>query len=338
MSGPFCVGITRDFLKPDGSLGFGDIGLDVLEGNESIEWEYLKENTSELSVEDVQGYDAMLVLAPRVTAQTLAAERLKIVARFGVGYDNVDVEACTQNGVLLTITPDGVRRPVAMTVITLLLALTHKLLIKDKMVREDRWSDKLDHVGLGVTGKTLGIVGLGNIGREVAQLAAPMGLRLIAYDPFLSPETAVDGVELTSFDKLMSTADYVCICCALTDDTHHLINAEQLGRMKPSAYLINVARGPIVDQTALTEALRNQSIQGAGLDVFEKEPPDPDDPLLTLENVILSPHALCWTDECFSGNGRSACQAIVDVAEGRLPRYIVNNDVIGSSQLRADLV
>jgi len=334
----FRVGVTRDFLKPDGTLGFGDVGLDTLDKADNVEWGFLKENASELSADRVQGYDAMLVLAPRVTAQTLTAERLKIIARFGVGYDNVDVEACTQNGVLLTITPDGVRRPVAMTVITLLLALTHKLLIKDKLVRENRWGDKLDHVGMGVTGKTLGILGLGNIGREVSLLAAPLGLRQIAYDPFLSAESAADvGVELTSLETLMTTADYVCICCALTDETHHLINAEQLGRMKSTAYLINVARGPIVDQTALTEALRTQSIQGAGLDVFETEPPEPDDPLLTLDNVILSPHALCWTDECFAGNGRSACQAIVDVAEGRLPRNIVNNEVVGSAQRRANL-
>lgn len=337
MSGLFRVGITRDFLKPDGTLGFGDIGLKVLDEAENVEWEFLKKNTPELISDDVRNYDAMLVLAPRVTKQTLTAERLKIVARFGVGYDNVDVEACTESGVLLTITPDGVRRPVAMTVITLLLALTHKLLIKDRLTRENRWSDKLDHVGLGVTGKTLGIIGLGNIGRDVSQLAASLGLRQIAYDPYLAPKSSEDGVELTSLEILMSTADYVCICCALTEDTHHLINAEQIGRMKSSAYLINVARGPIVDQSALTEALRTKSIQGAGLDVFEREPPEPDDPLLALDNVILSPHALCWTDECFAGNGKSACQAIVDVAAGRLPRYIVNADVVGSSQLRANL-
>jgi len=328
----FRVGLTRDFLGPDGSLSFGDIGLGLLD-QVGIAWEFMAEKTRELLPDQVRAFDALLMLGPLATAATLEnAERLMLIARFGVGYDNVDVEACTRNGVMLTITPDGVRRPVATSAMTLLLALSHKLLIKDRLTRAGRWAEKLEHIGMGPTGRTLGIVGFGNIGRELARMAEPFGLRRIAYDPHVDAGTS--GVELVSLEALLRTSDYVCVCCALTPATHHLINAERLALMKSTAYLINVARGPIVDQHALTHVLRERRIQGAGLDVFEHEPVDPADPILTLDNVIVAPHALCWTDECFHGNGVSACQSICDVAQGREPRHIVNRDVLDSPRFK----
>ena len=166
MSERFRVGVTRDFLKPDGTIGFGDIGLGLLDAAPGVDWEFLAEDTRELRGDQVAAYDALLVLTPRVSAATLAgADRLAIVARFGVGYDNVDVPACTAAGVLLSITPDGVRRPVAASVMAFLLALSHKLLIKDRLTRAGRWAERLDHMGMGLTGRTLGVVGLGNIGR-----------------------------------------------------------------------------------------------------------------------------------------------------------------------------
>ena len=131
-----------------------------------------------------------------------------------------------------------------------------------------------------------------------------------------------------SLENLLRESDYVCVCCALTPETRHLIDAERIALMKPTAYVINVARGPIIDQAALTAALRAGAIQGAGLDVFETEPVDPQDPILALDNVILAPHALCWTDECFHGNGISACASILEVAAGRIPGPVVNRDVI----------
>jgi D-3-phosphoglycerate dehydrogenase len=336
MTKPFRVGLTRDFLCPDGTFGFGDIGLSLLDQAPGVAWEFLAEDTRELRAEQVRDYDALLVLGPRVTAATLAgAERLAIVARFGVGYDNVDVAACTRQGVLLTITPDGVRRPMAVAALTFLLALSSNLLLKDRLTREGRWAEKLQYMGRGVTGRTLGIIGMGNIGRELCRLSHPLGMRYLGYDPFV---TVGDldrlGVEMVSLEELLSAADFVCICCALTERTHHLLNAERLARMKPTAYLINVARGPIVDQVALTAALRDKRIGGAALDVFEQEPIDPADPLLAMDNVLLAPHALCWTDECFLGNGRSACSSILDVARGQIPPYIVNREVIENPRLR----
>jgi len=335
----FRVGLTRDFLKPDGTLGFGDIGLELLDQAPGIEWEFLPENTPELLPEQVRNYDALLVLAPRVTAATLAgSERLAVVARFGVGYDNVDVAACTEAGVLLTITPDGVRRPVALSVITLLLALSHRLLEKDRLTREGRWAEKLGYMGQGVTGRTLGVIGFGNIGREVFRLAQPFGMRHLAFDPHVPAEAGQElEVELVDLDTLLGQSDFVAVCCALTPETHHLLGAAQLARMKPNAYLINVARGPIVDQQALTEVLQQRQIAGAGLDVFEQEPVDSTDPILKLDNVIVAPHAICWTDECFLGNGRSACESILDVAAGRPPRYVVNREVLEQPGVQAKL-
>src|SRR5262245_9863454 len=265
----FRAGVTRDFLKADGSLGFSDIGLDLF-AQAGISWEFLPAGGPEIAPEHARDYDGLLVLAPKVTAATLAVgDRLKIVARFGVGYDNVDVAACTRAGVLLTITPEGVRRPVAVAAITFLLALSHKLLIKDRLTRAGRWAEKLDHTGQGVTGRTLGILGLGNIGLEVASLARPLGMSVVGHDPWADPAAAAaHQVTLLTLEDLLRRCDYLCVCCALSPETRHLINAERLAMMKPTAYLINVARGPIVDQEALVDALRNDRLQGAGLDVF----------------------------------------------------------------------
>jgi phosphoglycerate dehydrogenase-like enzyme len=326
MPSKFQIGVTRDFLNPDGSIDFGDIGLSLLDAEPGVQWRFLNENEPILRPDTIALFDGLLVLGPKVSAASLdAAEKLRIVARFGVGYDNVDVEACTRHGVILTITPDGVRRPVAVSVITLMLALTHKLLIKDRLTREGRWAEKLDHMGRGVTGRTVGIIGLGNIGREVVRLATPFDMNFLAFDPHVAADSVGGlGVRMVGLEELLRQSDYVVICCALTTETRHLIGESQLRRMKPTSYLINVARGPIVDQRALTQALDERWIEGAGLDVFEQEPIDPADPLLSLDNVILAPHAICWTDECFLNNGRSACQSLLAVAAGRRPKHVVN--------------
>jgi D-3-phosphoglycerate dehydrogenase len=339
VAGSFRLGITRDFLKPDGTVGFGDIGLDLLAQDSRIQREFLPDYGRELPAEVADQFDALLVLAPRVTAATLdGSRRLALVARFGVGYDNVDVGACTRNHVLLTITPEGVRRPVAVSALALLLALSHRLLAKDRLTREGRWHEKLDYMGFGLTGRVLGLIGLGNIGREIARIVAPLEMRIIAFDPFVaSAEAQRAGVELVDLDNLLEQSDFVGICCALTAETRHLLNRERLARLKPSAFLINVARGPIIDQRALTEVLRERRIAGAALDVFEKEPIDADDPLLKLDNVILAPHAICWTDELSRGNGRAACRSILEVAAGRVPNDVVNRDVISQPELQTKL-
>ena len=247
MSDTFQVGLTRDFLKPDGALSMGDIGLELLDEAAGVERVFLPENVDELRPSDLAGLDAVLVLGPRVTVASLAgADRLAIIARFGVGYESIDVDACTERGVVLTITPDGVRRPVATSVLTLLLALSHKLLVKHQLTRDGRWSEKLDHMGMGLTGRTFGVIGLGNIGRDIFKLTAPLEMRHLTYDPWITPEqAAAAGAKLVDLDTLLRESDIISVNCPLTPDTHHLLNAERLRLMKPTAYLINTARIPV---------------------------------------------------------------------------------------------
>jgi D-3-phosphoglycerate dehydrogenase len=337
--GLFRVGVTRDFLKSDGTLGFGDINLGLLDENPQVTWEFLAEDTPELRADQVRDYDAIIVLTPRVTAATMAeGGRLSVVARFGVGYDTVDVDACTRAGALLTVTPDGVRRPVALATIAFIMALSTKLFQKDRITREGRWNDRFDYIGTGLIGRTLGLVGLGNIGRDVIELIRPFGMRHLAFDPYTTPEAAAAiGVELADLETVLRRSDFVSIHCPLTDETRGLISAERLALMKPTAYLINTARGPIVDQRALTDFLLARRIAGAGIDVFEREPVDPDDPILMLDNVIVAPHALCFTDEVALGNGGSACRSILEVAAGRVPQYIVNREAIETEAFQAKL-
>jgi D-3-phosphoglycerate dehydrogenase len=284
--------------------------------------------------EQLEDFDALILLAHRFDAASVPRSgRLAVVARFGVGYDTVDVDACTRAGIALVITPDGVRRPVAVSVITLMLALTGKLTTKDRLTREAAagYGKRSRHMGVGLVGRTLGSIGIGNIGAEVFRLARPFDMTFIAHDPFADPALAAElGVELVGLEEAFRRADVLSVSCPLTPETRHLVNAERLALMKPTAYLINTARGPIVDQKALTRVLQERRIAGAGLDVLEEEPPDPDDPILSLDNVILAPHALCWTDQCFAGNGAADVRAVLEVQRGRTPRGVVNRKVLST--------
>ncbi len=331
MGEAFHVALSGDFRKPDGTPTYPDFDLGPLREAAGIRLSYL-EDASPLRADQFEEVDALILLGHRFDATSVPKSgQLAVVARFGVGYDTVDVEACTRAGIALVITPDGVRRPVAVSVITLMLALTGKLIEKDRLTREAAagFARRSDYMGVGLVGRTLGSLGIGNIGAEVFRLAKPFEMRFIAHDPFADPATARNlGIELVGLTDLFRHADVLSVCCPLTPETRHLVNAERIGLMKSSAYLINTARGPIVDQKALTAALQARRIAGAGLDVFEQEPPDADDPLLKLDNVILAPHALCWTDQCFAGNGAADVRAVLEVQHGRVPRGVVNASVL----------
>ena len=336
----FRVGLSRDFLRVDGTQAFADVDTTALDVA-GVAWACLGEGAAGEEVPPTQmaDLDAVLVLGPLITETTLAdAERLAVVARLGVGYDSVDVEACTRHGMALTITPEGVRRPVASAALAFLLALAHKLPLNDRLTRMGRWGEKADHMGLGLRGRTLGLVGFGNIAGEISRLLAPHQMHLLAADPYGDRAVAEQlDVELVPLEGLLEAADFVVICCALTPKTRHLISTAELQRMKASAFLINVARGPIVDQVALTAALVDGSIAGAALDVFEEEPIPPDEPLLRLDNVILSPHALAWTDESFRLMGESAFRGILEASRGRAPDYVVNTEVLDTERFRRRL-
>ena len=335
----FRVGITRDALRDDGKTIFDAAALRVLD-DPLIEWEFIPENVKELTAAHAATYDALCVLSPRTTAATLAGpnRRLKIIARLGVGYDNVDVPACTANGVILAITPDGVRRPVATSILTFILALSHKLFLKDRITRAGRWNETKFHMGEGLVGKTVGSIGMGNIGGELFRLLAPLNMNLIACDPAKTQADADKlGVKLVDMDTLLREADFVCVNCFLSEQTRGLIGERELSLMKRSAYLINTARGPIVNEAALYKALTDKRIAGAALDVFEQEPASAENPLFKLDNIIVTPHSICWTDECFRGNAEGAFRAAVAVAKGKVPTYVVNTAVLQHPDVTARL-
>jgi phosphoglycerate dehydrogenase-like enzyme len=265
---------------------------------------------------------------------------LSVVARFGVGYDTVDTQACTEAGITVCITPDGVRRPVAVSIVAFMLALTGKMFTKDRLTREGPpgFARRSEHMGYGLVGRTFGSLGIGNIGAETFRLLKPFDMNFIAHDPYADPRVAEElGIELVGLEDLFRRSDVLSISVPLTPETTGIVNAERLALMKPTAYLINTARGPIVDQKALTRALQEGRIAGAGLDVLEQEPPDPNDPILKLDNVILAPHALCWTDQCFAGIGAADVRAVLDVQHGREPRGVVNRAVLSTDRWRQRL-
>jgi phosphoglycerate dehydrogenase-like enzyme len=322
----FRIGITADVLKSDGSTMFGGEPLKMLEGP-GIEWEYMDAASVEVTPGQASRYDAICALITRVTSESLGgdARRLRLIARFGVGYDTIDVPACTAAGVLLTIAPDGVRRPVATSALTFVLALAQKLLVKDRLTRAGRWNEKLEHIGTGLTGRVLGSIGIGNIGAELFRLARPLEMVHIAHDPAADPAVAAEiGVRLVDLDTLFRESDFVAVNCPLNERTRGLVDARLIGLMKRSAYLINTARGPIVDEAALYRALADHRIAGAGLDVFEQEPTPRDNPILALDNVIVTPHGICFTDECMRRLAESAFRAALDVAAGRVPAHVVD--------------
>ena len=328
----FRVGITRDFLTESGELTYKDIGLGLLEAEPQCRYEFFAEHHSPVLPEQIAALDGVLSLGPGWKPETLAkgAERLLIVARFGVGYDMCDVAALTAHDVLLTTTPGATDLPVAGGVLGMMLALSRKLFTKDRLVREGRWHERAHHQGTEIGGKVLGIVGFGGAGRTLCGLVRPFAMQVVAYDPFVSDAVlAEQGVtRAATLQELFSRSDYISIHCLLNETTRGLINRDLFDLMKPTAYFFNAARGPIVNECDLIETLRSGSIAGAGLDVFEQEPPSPDNPLLQMENVILAPHSVCWTDECFAAIGTSAVRSLLAVAHGETPFGLLNPEVL----------
>jgi D-3-phosphoglycerate dehydrogenase len=327
----FKLGIVRDVLNAAGEPSFGKAALEVLKGNPALEWEYTAQAEREITPEIAARYDGLYVNSSRVSAATVARAdcRMRIVARHGVGYDAVDVAALSARSIVLTNTPIAIRRPVAVATLTLLFALAGRLFAKDRITRAGRWLERNDLMGTGLVGRTLGVVGGGGIGQELLKVSAPFGMRRLVADPYADAGTlrALDA-SVVPLEQLMRESDFVVVACLLTDETRHLIGLPQFSVMKPSACFINVARGPIVDEPALIDVLRAGRIAGAGLDVFEQEPVDPANPLLAMDNVIVTPHALCWTDECFHAIASDGLQSVVDFSLGRRPAHVVNPEAL----------
>lgn len=335
------MALSADFRQPDGTPAFPSFDLSPLDEDSRIEWSYISVTDGRIAAGDMAGFDALILLGAEFGADSFPSDgKLSVIARFGVGYDTVDIDGCNANEVALVTTPSGVRRPVAVAILTFVLALAGKLTIKDRLARQgpEGWAQRSDHMGQGLVGLTLGSVGIGNIGAELFRLAQPLGMNFIAHDPYADSTAAAElGVDLVDLDDLFQNADFVCINCPLTDETEGLVNAERLALMKPTAFLINTARGPIVDQPALTQALSEGRIAGAGLDVFADEPSSADDPLFAFDNVITTPHSLCWTDQCFAENGAADIRAVLEVMNGKVPSGIVNRSIIDNDRWQAKL-
>lgn len=332
----FQVGLSADLGDGENGFSWGNIAIETLG---QLPWTFLK--NKEFTPAEVSGFDAIAFGAPAVTAESLpdSADAPLVISRFGVGYDNIDLAACTRAGTAFTITPDGSKKPVATAALALTLATQHRLTAKSNLARHDRWSERLSNgMGQGLNGKTVATIGLGNIGTEFFRLIAPFDCLRISHDPWKTQEEAtLHNVTLVDLDTLCKTADVIVVLAALTPETRHLINASKLALMKSNVIIINISRGAIIDELALIAALQSGAIAGAGLDVFETEPPAPDNPLLTMENVVATPHNIAWTDELAYGMGLSAFTSISKISQGLIPEFVVNKDVLTTPQFLTKL-
>ncbi len=254
---------------------------------------------------------------------------LLIVSSNGAGFNSVDVEACTKAGVLVVNQSGGNAHSVAEHALGMLLTLSKRIIEADRALRRDPNVNRNQLMGTEARGKTIGIVGIGNVGRRIAELCnGLLGMTVLAYDPYLlASEVAERGAEKVDLDELLRRSDYVSVNCPLTRESRGMIGAREFSLMQPHAYFITTARGFIHDEDALLAALRDKRIAGAGLDVWSREPPPPEHPLLQLDNVLASPHTAGVTREARENMGRIAAEQVLDALDGKRPPRIINPEV-----------
>jgi len=290
--------------------------------------------SDEEMIELVQDTNAIISGDSPLTGQILEnAKSLKIIARVGVGYDNVDLDAATKGHIIVTNVPGALSDSVAEHTILLMLAVARRLVVADKSVREGRWTDYFQHApSFELNGKTLGLIGLGAIGSAVAQRAKAFNMEVLVYDPYVDENRVTRmGYRRVQLDRLLRESDVVSIHSPLTTETKKLIGEQELNLMKKSAILINTARGTVVDESSLIEALKKRTIAGAGMDVLAQEPPRLDNPLLKLENVTLTPHCAAFALDALRRLWFACSDAVLRVLCGDLPQppaNIVNPDVL----------
>jgi D-3-phosphoglycerate dehydrogenase len=252
---------------------------------------------------------------------------LLAVCSAGAGYDIIDVEACTAAGVIVCNNSGPGREAVAEHALGFMLALAKKIVVADRTIRRERVQDRSALRSTELLGKTLGVVGVGQIGGRLIELCAPFAMEVLAFDPYLSDdEAAARGATKVELDELLERSDFVQLNCPLTPETEGLMGREQFARMKPTAFFITTARGPVHDEIALYDALVSGAIAGAGIDVFHDEPPDPSHPLLTLDNVVASPHTAGITVEATRDIARATAEQWLDIFAGKVPPRLLNPD------------
>jgi D-3-phosphoglycerate dehydrogenase len=288
-------------------------------------------NEDELA-EEAKDADVIMVVYAKITEKIInSAAKLRGIVRYGIGVDNIDLKAASKRRIPVANVPDYCIGTVADHAFALILALNRKLLLADSILRSGEYgvwtspSPKL--MGVDLEGKVLGLVGIGKIGSAVAARAKGFGMKVVAFDPYIPKEIAEKlGVELVDLETLLKNADFISIHAPLTPETRGIIGKKELRMMKRTAYIINTARGPIIQEKALYKALKNGWIAGAGLDVYEKEPPDPDNPLFKLENVILTPHIAYYTKEAIWRLEMSAVEEAIRILQGKMPKNLVNKE------------
>jgi phosphoglycerate dehydrogenase-like enzyme len=341
----FRVAISGDFLNEQGEDAYGELPVDRLDAAPHVAWHYLRDQGPrpgdadywnqfyrlKMTAEQLAGVDGLILLRPWLTREVLeqVRDRLVVVARSGAGYDKVDVAACTDHDVVLTNAPLALNHATASTALLFILALAKRLKAQERITRAGRWDLQPAEMGDEIQGRVLGVVGLGHSGRELVRLAAPFEMQVLAYSPHADPAEARRlGVELVSLERLLSESDFVSVHARPRPENKHLMGAAQFAQMKPTAMFVNIARGDLVDQPALVHALRTGQIAGAGLDVFAIEPLPVNDPLLELDNVIVTPHWNASTRDVWRATGDNVTRSVLAVSRGEFPAHIVNPEVL----------
>jgi D-3-phosphoglycerate dehydrogenase len=298
----------------------------------------LKFKTEDEVAAVVADADVVVVNMVKMTRSLLARmKKCRLLIRHGIGYDNVDVAACTKMGIVFAYQPDYCKVDVAEHAVALMFALARKVVTSRATLESSSASGQWDFSALfplhRMEGKTLGILGVGRIGGRVARKMKSFGFRIIGCDPYLTEERKKEiGIEFVGLDRIFRESDYLTVHTPLTDETRHIVNARTLGLMKPSACLINTSRGPMVETEALADSLRSGRLAGAAIDVFDVEPPPPDFPLFGIRNAILTPHIAWASTEASDEIRRHILDDILAAAEGRIARCVVNKEVLGDKK------
>lgn len=312
-----------------------------------VERQVLAEVGAELIVAKTGAEDELVALAPEAdgiltnwkptTGNVIqAASECKVIGRTGIGVDNIDVKTATALGIVVTNVPDFCVDEVSDHAMALLLACARKIALLDRGVRDGEWDRDVGPSMHRIRGQTLGIIGLGKIGEALPPKAKAFGLEVLAYTPRLTPQIAQKyGVECTNLQELIARSDFITIHAPLTPETEGLIGEKELRRMKSTAYIINTSRGDIIDSTALHKALAEGWIAGAALDVLPQEPPATGEPLLGLDNILITPHAAFMSEESIYDLEVKAATAVAKVLTGQTPESIVNPEVLENPVLRA---
>lgn len=322
---------TRKILRTDTEVRLNQGQLDVLAGLAEVvtpaAWDEAALSRAASGAEFI-----VTSFFPTISARVMAAsDRLKAIVKYGVGVDNIDIEAASAKGIMVVNCPEYGSDTVADHAFALLMCLARRLIAIDRATRATGWVWPAPEVcGVDLAGKTLGLVGLGRIGRAMARRAAGFGMRLVASDPYVTQQTASEfGVEMVGLDALVECADFISIHCILTPESRGLIGEAELRAMKPTAYLVDVSRGAIIDEAALTRALKENWIAGAGMDVFAVEPLPADYPLFGLDNVILTSHLAWYTLEADARLAAECMDRLGELLAGETPANIVNAEALG---------